>query len=145
MKFWDASAVIPLFLEEPETPRMLDIAGLDGGMIVWWGTVVECRSAVARLRREAILTTSQEDQAIRLLAVLSEAWSEVQPGEAMREMAGRLLLSHPLRAADALQLAAALIWAGKQPRGHTFVCLDYRLCDAARKEGFLIMPPWREA
>lgn len=144
MKFWDASAVIPLFLEEPETPRMLEIVGLDGGMVAWWGTVVECRSAVARLRREAILTTSQEDQAIRLLAVLAEAWSEVQPGEALREMAGRLLLSHPLRAADALQLAAALIWAGKQPRGHTFVCLDHRLRDAARKEGFLIMPPWSE-
>ena len=69
MKFWDASAVIPLFLEEPETPRMLEIARLDGGMVAWWGTVVECRSAVARLRRETILTTSQEDQAIRLLAV----------------------------------------------------------------------------
>jgi hypothetical protein len=92
MKFWDASAVIPLFLEEPETPRMLEIARLDGGIVAWWGTtVVECRSAIARLRREAILTTSQEDQAIRLLAVLAEAWAEVRPGEAMRDMAGRLL------------------------------------------------------
>ena len=113
MKFWDASAVIPLFLEEPETPRMLEIARLDGGMVAWWGTVVECRSAVARLRRETILTTSQEDQAIRLLAVLAEAWTEVLPGEAMRNMAGRLLLSHPLHAADALQLAAALTWTGE--------------------------------
>lgn len=145
MKFWDASAIIPLFLEEPETPRMLEIARLDGGMVAWWGTVVECRCAVARLRREAILTTSQEDQAIRLLAVLAEAWTEVRPGEAMRDMAGRLLLSHPLRAAAALQLAAALTWAGKQPRGHAFVCLDRRLRDAARKEGFLIMPPWSDA
>ena len=49
MKFWDASAVIPLFLEEPETPRMLEIARQDSVMIAWWGTVVECRSAVARL------------------------------------------------------------------------------------------------
>lgn len=145
MKFWDASAVIPLFLEEPETPRMLEIARTDGGMVAWWGTVVECRSAVARLRREAILTTSQEDQAIRLLGVLAEAWTEVRPGEAMRNIAGRLLLSHPLRAADALQLAAALTWAGKQPRGHTFVSLDRKLRDTARKEGFLIIPPWSDA
>jgi len=60
-------------------------------------------------------------------------------------MAGRLLLSHPLSAADALQLAAALTWAGKQPREHAFVCLDRRLHDAARKEGFLILPPWSDA
>ena len=145
MKFWDASAVIPLFLEETETPRMLEIARQDGRMVAWWGTVVECRSAVARLRREGIVTTAQEDQAIHLLDVLAKAWTEVRPGEAMRDMAGRLLLSHPLRAADALQLSAALTWAGKQPRGHAFVCLDHRLRDAARKEGFLLMPPWSDA
>ena len=95
-------------------------------MVAWWGTIVECRSAVARLRRESILTTSQEDQAIRLLTVLVETWTEVRPGEAMRNMAGRLLLSHALSAADAMQLAAAITWAGKQPRGHAFVCLDRR-------------------
>ncbi|MBN1615648.1 MAG: type II toxin-antitoxin system VapC family toxin [Deltaproteobacteria bacterium] len=144
MKFWDTSAVIPLFLEEPESPRMTEVARQDSGMIVWWGTVIECRSAIARLRREKVLTTSQEDQAIRLMSVLAEAWTEVRPSETIRNIAGRLLLSHPLRAADALQLSAALTWAGKQPRGHAFVCLDHRLRDAARKEGFQIMPIWPE-
>lgn len=141
MKFWDASALVPLIFDEPETPRMLEIARQDGGMVAWWGTPVECRSAVARLRREAVLTEPQEDRVIRLLDLLAEAWTEVRPGEELRNMAGRLLLSHPLRAADALQLAAALTWAGRLPRGHAFVCLDQRLRAAARKEGFELFPP----
>jgi hypothetical protein len=45
-------------------------------------------------------------------------------------------LRHPLRAADALQLGAALRWAENNPRGHRFHTLDSRLTDAARREGF---------
>jgi prevent-host-death family protein len=63
----------------------------------------------------------------------------VIPAE-VRTLASRLLLNHPLRAADALQLAAALVWAGKAPTGQRFVCLEQRLRDAARKEGFVVVP-----
>ncbi|MDY7036218.1 MAG: hypothetical protein SV375_08680 [Thermodesulfobacteriota bacterium] len=54
-------------------------------------------------------------------------------------MAGRLLCLHPLRAADPFRLAAALIWAEKYPIEHHFVCLDNRLRDAARDEGFTLL------
>jgi len=46
MKFWDASAIIPLCIEEQNTPFVQDIAKKDGSIAVWWGSIVECYSAV---------------------------------------------------------------------------------------------------
>jgi hypothetical protein len=48
-------------------------------------------------------------------------------------------ISYPLRAADALQLAAALIWCNRHPRGKTFISGDERLLEAAEKEGFNVI------
>jgi hypothetical protein len=45
---------------------------------------------------------------------------------------------HPLGAADALQLAAALVAAERRPPTLTLVTCDDRLREAAAKEGFLI-------
>ncbi len=47
---------------------------------------------------------------------------------------------HPLRAADAMQLAAALVWTEDATSGAEFVCLDQNLREAALKEGFTILP-----
>jgi predicted nucleic acid-binding protein len=53
----------------------------------------------------------------------------------------RLLRIHSLRAADAIQLAAALEWSGSLPDSSaTLVTLDRRLAEAADLEGFTILP-----
>ena len=52
----------------------------------------------------------------------------------------RLLGLHHLRAADALQLGAALVAAYDQPLGSALVTLDARFADAARREGFRVLP-----
>ncbi len=140
MMFWDASAIIPLHIKEPQTKIVHDITKKDSSIAVWWGSIIECYSAFARLRRDGFLKPHEEDQARHLLSLLSEEWTEIEPGDDIRDIAARLLLLHPLRAADSLQLAAAIVWAGKAPRGHHFVCLDQRLGEAARKEGFTLMP-----
>ena len=140
MKFWDASAIIPLCLEEPWSTFLRQILAEDGLMIVWWGSVVECWSAFARLRREGLFNTSDEEQARAILARLATAWTGVLPSQAVREHTARTLHWHPLRAADALQLAAALVWGQGQPSGQPFVCLDHRLRAAAQREGFLLVP-----
>jgi len=69
--------------------------------------------------------------------VLKESWYEIYPGYAVREQALRALRLHPLRAADALQLTAALEWAGSPP-DCAFVSFDARLQAAAHREGFSI-------
>lgn len=140
MRFWDASGIIPLCIEEPMSNAVRELARQDSALAVWWATPVECWSAFARLRRDGLLTESEEDLTRQLVNKLGHAWLEILPGNEVRNTAGRLLMIHPLRAADAMQLAAALIWCDKTPKGHEFVCLDLRLREAARREGFQVLP-----
>jgi hypothetical protein len=107
---------------------------------MWWGSPVECQSALYRRHREGRLPASPLEQASRRLSAVVEDADIVAPTLALRERAGRLLASHPLRAADALQLAAALVWCDERPTDEGFVCLDQRLRDGARREGFAVLP-----
>lgn len=133
--FWDASALVPLCLEQPRTAQVRALHAEDPELLVWWGSVVECASAIARLHREELLGVQDEAHARALLSMLKSSWSEVQPGDALRDQAMRLLRLHSLRAADALQLAAAIEWAGPSPDA-MFVTFDERLGAAAQREGF---------
>jgi uncharacterized protein with PIN domain len=46
MKFWDASAIVPLLVDEPARQRLLTDLEADPTMFVWWGTPIECVSAL---------------------------------------------------------------------------------------------------
>jgi uncharacterized protein len=140
MRFWDSSAIIPLCVAERHTDTARALAEADGHLVVWWGTPVECQSAFSRLSRDGIVTERERGILSETLRQLGDAWTEVAPLEQVRHVAERLLRMHPLRAADALQLAAALTWAGQTPRGQFFVCFDQRLREAARREGFAVEP-----
>ena len=139
MRFWDASALIPLCVEQPDSRTVRALLEEDRAMAVWWGSPIECWSAFARLRREGLLQPDEEDSARSLLRTLQDAWTEILPGEEVRAHAGRLLRIHPLRSADALQLAAALVWAGTPPGGE-IVVFDRRLQEVAYLEGLTPRP-----
>jgi hypothetical protein len=139
VRFWDASAVVPLLVLQPATPQLLARAKDDAGMFVWWGTPVECVSAIARLERESPHHRQTASLALQRLAQFAAAWTEIDPGEIVRETAARFLRVHPLRTADALQLAAAFIAAEQRPPLLEIVTLDQRLGEAARKEGFVVL------
>jgi len=141
MKFWDTSAVIPLCVDEEQTQIVRDIAKKDGALVVWWGSIVESYSAFARLRRDRSLSPDDEAEGLTVLSELADSWTEIEPSDDIREITRRLLQNYPLRAADSLQLAAALVWCDKTPKGHHFVCLDIRLREAAVREGFTVLPP----
>ena len=139
MIFWDTSAVIPLIIDEPTTGALRAVWERDSGMVVWWGTSVECTSALARVGRDGIVSDRDVDAALDLLHTLASSWTEVLPTDGVREHAGRILLRHPLRAADALQIGAAMVWADDRPRGHPFCTLNARLAEAVRLEGFRVV------
>ena len=139
MKFWDASAIVPLLVAEPSTRRLQNIATTDPAMLVWWGTKVECVSALSRLERDGALTARPVAAALRRLGQFSDSWHEIDASETIRETAARFLRVHPLRAADALQLAAAFSAAERQPGSLEIVTLDERLGTAAQKEGFAVI------
>lgn len=138
MRFWDASAIVPLLIGQPASVRARHLLEEDPELVVWWGTPVECASAVARLRRDGALPADTEHGALASLALLRSGWHEMLPGDAVRLQALRVLRLHPLRGADALQLAAALEWAGG-PEAGTMVCFDDRLGAAAAREGFHVL------
>jgi predicted nucleic acid-binding protein len=77
-------------------------------IVTWWATRVECASARGRLRREGSLDEAGFGASLRRLTTYAAAWAEVEHSAAVRRTALRLLRVHPLHAADALQLAAAL-------------------------------------
>lgn len=135
MRFWDSSAVVPLLLDQPASRGLTALARDAEGLAVWWGTVVECTSAIARTARAGVISSAEESQALSLLTAIAAAWTEIQPTEGVRNSARRLLRVHPLRAADAMQLAAALAWADGAPNLQ-LVTRDERLVEAARREGF---------
>ena len=134
MKFWDASAIAPLLVAEESTRRLQALAAKDSAMLVWWGSAVECISALARLERDGALSSPAMTLALQRLQQLSAGWHEIDPSDEIRETAARFLRVHPLRGADALQLAAE-----RRPASLEIVTLDDRLANVARKEGFALL------
>ena len=138
MRFWDSSAVIPLLVREPWSDQVRGLIDRDEELAIWWSTPVECWSAVSRRRRDAEITAEAADLAYQHLELLRSVWHEVLPSDEVRRQARRLLNTHSLRAADALQLAAAIIWSGSYGEGE-LVTFDSALREAARLEGFLVI------
>jgi len=140
MRFWDASAVVPLCVEEDSTQPMRDLLATDPDVVIWWGTPVEAASALARLRRMGGIGAAGEQAARKVMAAYRRTWTEMLPSAALRERAMRLLSIHELRTADSQQLAAAVAWAGEAREGRQLVCLDEQLSEVARREGFHVLP-----
>ncbi len=138
MVYWDASALVSLCVEEDETARLRGL--VKGGIVTWAVSRVEIASAIERRNREGRLVTEARLRAMTALGELADAWTEIHSLTSVCERALRLLAIHPLRAADSMQLAAALVAVSDRPRGHDFVCTDSRLREAASREGFRILP-----
>jgi predicted nucleic acid-binding protein len=141
VRFWDSSALIPLIVLQTASPAMRAEYLRDPEIVTWWSTEVECVSAITRLEREGRLTSPGLAVAISRLAAIEANWQEIRPTERLRTTAKRLLRTNALRAADALQLAAAIVAADGEPRLLPILTLDERLARAAEREGFPVIEP----
>jgi uncharacterized protein len=135
LAFWDASALVPLCVGQSTTPRAIALYKTYEA-VVWWATPVEIASALARLGRMKQLDSSDSARARQLAAALADAWFVIQPSEGLRAKATQLVDRHDLRAADALQLAAALEWCQDAPQSRVFLTADQKLREAAILTGF---------
>lgn len=140
MIFWDSSAIVPLITREDSSEKMLQIYKSDPEMLVWWATELECASAIGRRERETKLHAGHISSAFGRLKRLAEHWHEVQAGDRVKATAKRLLRTHHLRTADALQLAAAITLGGSDASRILFLTLDDRLRIAADREGLTPIP-----
>lgn len=141
MRFWDSSALVALLVDELSSGPVREAHERDIAMTTWWGTEVECVSALARLEREGRLDPGELTDGVDRLDELAAGWLEVEPTSRLRQSAMRLLRVHALRAGDALQLAAAVEAAEQRPQLLPFVTLDDRLALAADREGFPVVVP----
>ena len=146
MRFWDSSALVPLVVEEPISLACRRVLRTDSAIVAWALARVEIHSALQRLRRMRLLEGPSLRRAQLRLDRFSRRWDEVVALEATRDEAERLLEAHGnlnLRAADAMQLGAALVSCEGRPRRRTFVTLDHDLGRAAKTEGFNVITPGR--
>ena len=139
MKFWDSSAIVPLICREKASASMRRLYALDMDLLVWGFTRTEVLSALYKHARDGSLSRKGFAEAKVKLVCLQADWTEIVDYEGVRERAERLLGIHVLSAADALQLAAALVSVEEKTRGFSFVTLDERLAEAASKEGFSVI------
>ncbi|MBX9742798.1 MAG: type II toxin-antitoxin system VapC family toxin [Chthoniobacterales bacterium] len=140
MKFWDSSALLPLLVKEATSASMQNCFEEDDEIAIWWGIETECLSALARREREGMLTAAQQSEAEKRLKEILETAIEINPFSEIKKIARRLLRMHPLRAADSLQLAAAIFLAGENVSELTMVTLDDRLRLCAQREGLATIP-----
>ena len=134
--FWDTSALVPLCAQQINTANALAAYKRYPAAVVWWATPVEIESALARLVRVNQISPADWAKARKLASALADDWSVIRPSEVIRTKAMRLIERYDLRAADALQLAAALEWCEDTPQGRLFLTADEKLLQAAMLSGF---------
>jgi len=144
LKFWDTSAVVPLIIREAGSELVRRWLRDDADMVIWALTRLELVAAVERRAREKQLTARQRTLALARIERISRDAHEVNDVAAVRTRAVPLLARHALRAADAVQLGAALLVADPEPASLTLVALDRRLAAAAEREGFAVLS-WPES
>lgn len=139
MRYWDASAIVPLVIAEPASEATRGWLREDPELVTWAWTRVELASAVERRARQELLSREERRACLDRFDELARSWDEVVDLHAVRARALSLLARHPLRAADAAQLGAALLVAEDDPSSVTFVCLDQDLALAADREGLRVL------
>ena len=141
MRFWDTSAIVPLFVGQVSSPVSDLWIREDPHTAIWTLTDIEILSALHRLFRQRELSQSELAEAERRAGIFLEGATLTADLAALRPIASRVLRTYDLRAADALQLAAALLWAEGSPTGRVFHTFDRRLATAAMREGFTVPQP----
>lgn len=136
MSFWDSSALVPLCTNETRSISAGRLWKTFPQKFVWWGTSVEICSALARIERENKITVQQRLNAEKRLEILEKVWIEIQPNSRIKELARTFPAQYKMKAADSLQLAAALVWCKEKPKGKDFVSGDEHLIKVAQTVGF---------
>lgn len=136
MRYWDSSALIPLFVRQSRTDQMAALVAEDDGIASWWGTRLECWGAFCRLERSGHIGGAEFRIATDRFRASVAEWSTIGADDALQRHAERVLRVHPLRTADALQLAACHVASEIAGERLPFVSLDRRLAAIAEREGF---------
>ena len=138
MKFWDSSAIVPLVVQQTLSKFSLKLLKSDLVQLVSFSTYCEVFSALSRLEREGYLSSDGFSMSESQLNKLAKSWHVVSFSPLLEAETKRLLRIHPIKCADAFQLASAISCCDRNSDALSFVTLDQKLSTTARKEGFTI-------
>lgn len=144
MSFWDTSALVKLYLPEPDSPAFEAIAAPGGALVIAMLTMYEARTVFRRRELEGVIPSGGASACSQRLAgdIRRGRFGMVNDSPAVEAEFGRVLedcfsASPPVfvRTYDALHLTAARI-AGET----RFVSADIRQRQAAALLGFVLLP-----
>ncbi len=136
MAFFDSSAIVPLCVAQATSQKARLAHRGFSKQVVAWTTLIEATGAIHRAVRLGGLSELNARRALDRLAQLEKRWTEIVASDRVRDIALDALRSYDLRAADAVQLASALVWCKQKPRNRSFVCFDQGLATAGLAAGF---------
>ena len=136
--YFDASALAKRYVEEPESPV---VRRLLGECLVCTSRLseVEVASALVRRARDGSLSPAERDRALSTLSDDMRSFYVVELFPEIARVARGLLLRHPLRASDAVQLASSTHVRESAEEDVFFVAFDGRLNEAAIGEGLTLL------
>lgn len=137
-RYFDASALVRRYVRETGsiTVRRLLASGISASSRL---TEVEVSSGIIRRAREGAFTIQQRDRMLTALQRDVPALAIVEMTPEITADARTLLVRHPLRAGDAIQLASCLYLQRQLAQPIPFVVFDRRLVQAARAEGLRVV------
>ena len=146
--FFDSSALVKRYVVETGSAWVKGLTDSQAGnsIIVVRITWVEVLSAFGRRQREGSLTATEVVETIdKFRSELNSQYRAIEVDQALFERAGELVVQYPLRAYDAMQLAAAMrvrsIVSLMPDTQLVFVSADDRLLQIAQTEGLVTDNP----
>jgi predicted nucleic acid-binding protein len=135
--FWDSSVLVPLCITELQSAQA-ESWFAQFKTAIWWATPVEMIGALCRAERAGRISSAEYRQAKAKVHAIEGESQIVLPGRKLQSQAYAMLERFQLRAADSLQLAAAMAWCEESPRDNVFLSFDDRLREAAEALGFAV-------
>jgi predicted nucleic acid-binding protein len=136
--YLDASALVKLFVPEPESDTLNQALEGTEDVIVSDLALTEMASALGRRTREGLLTYAESRRLYREAEKLAASCQRAELTPPIHRRAERLLLTSrkvPLRALDAMHVAMAL-----DSKAATLVTYDPRLRSVAASQGLFVAP-----
>jgi len=138
--FFDTSALLKRYVTEVDSDAVAllwkNATSIAASHILY----AELAAAFARRRRELPATVDALDQAQQTFRQDWPTIHRVPVDDAIDRRLDDLLSRHPLRGADAIHLASALLVRDALQQPVTFACADIKLVTAARAEGLGVQP-----
>ena len=135
--FFDTSALVKRYVSEASSSAVLALWTTSSVLAVSQILYAEITAAFARRRRESPSSAQVLDDAQRVFKGDWETLRRIAVDDEVNQRVDSLLRRYPLRGADSIHLASALLLRDLLQSDVTFACADGALVAAAKQEGLL--------